>query len=114
MHVDQKNLEQKNYDLAEAFREKAKNQQQLQTMYQKLKQQQMSSGMAYAAQDDAEQTLQSIAGDFVLDSRNGQQQQRHTRAGSAHSGASGGKRATADIWEGQAQTTRNGLYSSSR
>lgn len=111
MHVEQKNLEQKNHDLAEAFREKAKNQQQLQAMYSKLKQQQMASGMAYAAQDDAEQTLQAASGDFLNNKRAGQQV--HGRVGSGGNGGSGGRRATANAWENQAQNTRNGLHSSS-
>ncbi|EMC91898.1 hypothetical protein BAUCODRAFT_58923, partial [Baudoinia panamericana UAMH 10762] len=57
MHAEQKQLQQKNRDLAEAFREKAKHQQHLQKLYQSLKQEQLAAGMELAAEHDADHTL---------------------------------------------------------
>ena len=109
MHVEQKTLEQKNHDLAEAFREKSKNQQQLQKLYQQLKQQQVAAGLEFAADHDAEQVLQAAGGGFAGGNhRTGGQPQ--TR-GSNGSGGSGGRR-NSNNWNNQPQGSRAGLQSS--
>ncbi|RMY53743.1 hypothetical protein D0863_13852 [Hortaea werneckii] len=59
MHMEQKALEEKNHQLVEAFREKSKTQQQLQKLYQTLKQQQLAAGMELAADHDAEHALKA-------------------------------------------------------
>lgn len=60
MQVERKDLEQKNLDLQKAFRDKAKSQQQLNRLYQTLKQQQVAAGMELAAENDAEHTLHAM------------------------------------------------------
>ena len=57
--MEQKALEEKNHQLVEAFREKSKTQQQLQKLYQTLKQQQLAAGMELAADHDAEHALKA-------------------------------------------------------
>ncbi|KAF2085165.1 hypothetical protein K490DRAFT_47297, partial [Saccharata proteae CBS 121410] len=59
LEVDHKNLQQRNHEIAEAFREKSKSQAQVQKMYQTLKTQVMASNVGVAASDDAEQIIQS-------------------------------------------------------
>ena len=103
MHVEQKSLEQKNNDLAGAFREKAKNQQQLQKLYQSLKQQQLATGMELAADHDAEHVLHAAG----LGHRNDRHMQ--SRAGSNGSGGSGGHNRTVHPWEQMQQGSRGGL-----
>ncbi|KAL9097059.1 MAG: hypothetical protein Q9165_001023 [Trypethelium subeluteriae] len=60
MQIDQKNLEQKNHELMDAFKEKSKSQQQVQKLYQSLKAQVMASRVAFAASDDAENTINTV------------------------------------------------------
>lgn len=107
MHVEQKGLEQKNHNLAEKFREKAKNQQQLQKLYQSLKQQQLAAGMELAAEHDAEHVLQSAG---LVHSRH-ERHMQHPRAGSNASGGSDGRSRTIDAWENQ-MGSRAGLQTS--
>lgn len=57
VQLEQKNLEQRNEDLVQAFREKSRSQQQAQRLYQNLKTQVLASQVQLAASDDAEQTL---------------------------------------------------------
>lgn len=119
MQVEQTNLEHKNRELIDAFREKSKTQQQIQKLYQSLKAQVMASQVATAATDEAENTIHTASRDRFVDripgARSGLQQRfnqfsvgypgsrRHDRQGS---GSSGGN-------DGRANETRNiGLGSS--
>jgi E3 ubiquitin-protein ligase CCNP1IP1 len=52
-----KSLENKNHELADSYREKARATQQVQNLYQTLKGQVLASQVATAASDDAENTL---------------------------------------------------------
>lgn len=62
VQLEQKSLEQRNEDLVQAFREKSRNQQQAQRLYQNLKTQVLASQVQLAASDDAEQTLHYATG----------------------------------------------------
>ena len=62
VQLEQKNLEQQNEDLVQAFREKSRSQQQAQRLYQNLKTQVLASQVQLAASDDAEQTLHYATG----------------------------------------------------
>ncbi|KAK5115659.1 hypothetical protein LTR85_009830 [Meristemomyces frigidus] len=107
MHTEQKALEQKNHELAGAFREKAKHQQQLQKLYQSLKQQQLAAGMELAAEHDAEHFLQAAG------QQGHHRNDRHmqSRSGSNGSGEGGGRSRTIHAWENQ-MGSRAGLQSS--
>ncbi|TKA33678.1 hypothetical protein B0A50_00514 [Salinomyces thailandicus] len=112
MHVEQKSLEQKNHDLASAFREKAKGQQQLQKLYQSLKQQQLAAGMELAAEHDAEHFLQA-AGTRQRHGNNGRSDGHvHNRAGSTGSGHDGGRSRAIHDYATHIQGSRHGLQSS--
>lgn len=109
MQADQAALEQKNHELATAFRAKANAQSQLQKLYQSLKAQVMASHVANAAGDEAEHALHTVRGDrFVnripgtrtgtatysvsgMAPRQDDRQRYHNRAGSGSSGGSGGR-----------------------
>ncbi|KAF1837571.1 hypothetical protein BDW02DRAFT_586535 [Decorospora gaudefroyi] len=78
MQAEQASLETKNHELADAFKEKTKSQQQTQKLYQSLKAQVMASHVAHAAGDEAEYTLQTGRGDRYIDRLPG------TRMGSAN------------------------------
>lgn len=82
MHIEQKNLEQKNDKLQEQYRAKAKSHAHYETLYKKLKRQQVTGGLELAAEHDAEDVLQTAGqrGPSI-----------HSRAGSGHSGNSGGR-----------------------
>ncbi|KAL9079233.1 MAG: hypothetical protein Q9157_001851 [Trypethelium eluteriae] len=67
MQIDQKNLEQKNHELMEAFKEKNRSQQQVQKLYQSLKAQVMASRVAFAASDDAENTINTAGANRFAD-----------------------------------------------
>ncbi|KAI6805734.1 hypothetical protein KC332_g15555 [Hortaea werneckii] len=88
MHMEQKALEEKNHQLVEAFREKSKTQQQLQKLYQTLKQQQLAAGMEIAADHDAEHTLNAA------DVAQRDHRFRQSRAGSRGSGGGLGQSRT--------------------
>jgi E3 ubiquitin-protein ligase CCNP1IP1 len=127
--AEQKSIEQKNHELVEAFREKSKNQQQIQKLYQSLKAQVMASHVATAATDEAEHTIYTSRGDrfvdripgtrsglqqqfqqFTLDQQGGGRQHRHQK--SVSSGSRGGQgRETINIlgpaWASQAQDSRS-------
>jgi hypothetical protein len=104
---DQATLEAKNGELANAYRDKAKAQQQLQKLYQSLKAQVMASYVAHAAGDEADIALQTARGDRYVDklpgarsgnvnygqSRQGGRQQYHNRNDSGSSGGLGTQRA---------------------
>lgn len=108
MHIEQKTLEQKNLELADKFREKCKGQQQLQKLYQSLKQQQLAAGMELAAEHDADHVLQEAGMGYRLSAhRIGQPM--HSR-GSNGSGGSGGRSRTIHAWENQ-HVSRAGLQS---
>lgn len=93
MHLDQKALEQKNHELQEQYRNKARAAYQLDKMYKKLKQQQGTGGLELAAEHEAEDSLQMTGAHGVP---------RHVRAGSGHSGNSGGRGQTKfGVWEAQ-------------
>ena len=106
MHIEQKKLEEKNHELAERFREKAKNQAQLQRLYTSLKQQQVAHGMELAAEHDADNVLHAVA------SNNRGGQPLHSRAGSNNSGGSGNRRQNLQGWDSHGQGNRHGLQSS--
>lgn len=107
IHIDKKNLEQKNHELATAFREKSRAQQRLQGLYQKLKSQQSAHHIEHAAANDAESVIHSINGAAFVDDVYGGGPQRpgpahvrgdnlpaiysHARAGSNGSGGSGNR-----------------------
>ncbi|KAK3651539.1 hypothetical protein LTR56_005681 [Elasticomyces elasticus] len=108
MHVDQKALEQKNHDLAERYKDKSKQQQSLQRLYNDLKQQQNAAGLELAAEHQAEHTLRAAG--LV------QNPQRHQRGGqpmqsrgSNGSNGSGGQSRTIQAWEQQNTGSRMGL-----
>lgn len=130
MHMEHKNLEQKNHDLVEAFREKSKTQQQIQKLYQSLKAQVMASHVATAATNEAEHTIHAATRDRFVDripgTRSGLQQhfnqfsldpqgngRNHNRRESGSSGGSGGQGRAAQnsglgpSWTSQAQNARN-------
>ncbi|KAL1303522.1 hypothetical protein AAFC00_006897 [Neodothiora populina] len=105
LHIDKKNLQRKNQELANAFREKSRAQERLQGLYQKLKSQQSAHLIQHAAADDVDTVIHSINGaDFVDDLHVGSLPQRtsvaqakiynlppvydHARAGSSGSGGS--------------------------
>ena len=112
MHLEQKKLESQNHELGNAYREKAKQQGQLQKLYTSLKHQQVAAGLELAADDDAENVLQAATtGPYNTSTdRNGQPMQ--SRAGSKGSRGSGGRRQNVHPWENPAQNNRAGLQSS--
>ena len=106
MHAEQASLESKNHELAEAYREKSKSQQQIQKRYQSLKAQVMATHVANAAGDEADFAVHTARGDRFVDrlpgartgtmnpSQPGLSQQhgagrRHNRGNSGSSGSSG-------------------------
>lgn len=106
MHTEQKNLEQKNHELQEQYRNKAKTAGSLQKLYNKLKQQQVAGGLELAAEHEAEGALQ-VAGVRGAP--------LHSRAGSGHSGNRAGRQQTNfGAWEQQQYGgVRGGLQSAS-
>lgn len=108
LHIEKKNLETKNQELANAFREKSRAQQRLQVLYQKLKSQQNAHHIEHAAADDAESVIHSINGAQFVNDVYGVPQQRpsmahvrgqdlpaiysHARGGSSGSSANGNQR----------------------
>lgn len=80
MQGEQESLVAKNQELHNAFKERAKSQQQTQRMYQALKAQVMASHVANAAGDEAEFALNTARGDRFIDRIPG------TRTGSANFG----------------------------
>ncbi|KAI7303269.1 hypothetical protein KC315_g15771 [Hortaea werneckii] len=95
MHMEQKALEEKNHQLVEAFREKSKTQQQLQKLYQTLKQQQLAAGMELAADHDAEHALKAA------DVAQRDHRFRQSRAGSRGSGSGLGQSRTVNDFAAQ-------------
>lgn len=83
MHIEQKSLEQKNRELQDEYRKKAKAHVSVSKLYQSLKQQQIANGLELAADNDAEDVLQG-AGNRVPG--------LHSRLGSDGSGHSAGRR----------------------
>lgn len=69
MQLEQKTLEERNHELAEAFRVKSKALHQTQKMYQQLKVQQLNEQVATAAADDAEQTVRTARGNGRFEDR---------------------------------------------
>jgi len=67
MHDEQISLEEKNFELLDAYRDKSKAQKQLQKMYQSLKAQVMATHVASAAGDEAEYALNTVRGDRCVD-----------------------------------------------
>lgn len=112
MHLEQKNLEQKNHELAQKYQEKIKTNHRFEKLYQNLKQKQLAGGIQLAAEYDAEDTLHAAAGDHFGNAN--YQQTMPSRAGSNGSGGSGGRRNNANPWENQShnQGYRGGLQSS--
>ena len=110
MHEEQKTLEEKNDELAKAFREKAKGQAQLQKLCSSLKQQQVAAGMQLAAEHDAENAIQT-AGDAHLNintHRNGQPSRSRGSHGSSGNGNGLRGRQHVKPWETQVQLNRGG------
>ena len=95
MHMEQKVLEQKNHELQEQYRNKAKAAHRLDKMYKSLRHQQAAGGLEIAAENEASDSLQVAAG--------GHGAPRHNRAGSGNSGHSGGRGQTTkfNAWEQQ-------------
>lgn len=83
MHMEQKNLEKKNHDLQDQYRNKAKTAQNFKKLYDRIKLQQRAGGLEVAAEHEIEDSLQ-VAG--------GRGAPFHSRAGSGHSGNGGGRR----------------------
>ena len=111
MHVEQKNLAQKNNELAEAYSKKARSQSQLQRLYTSLKQQQVAAGMELAADHDAENVLHAAGLDTFNHAthRNGHPLQSRNSHGSEGSGR---RRRTDYTWENNLpQGSRAGLQS---
>ncbi|TKA65283.1 hypothetical protein B0A55_09535 [Friedmanniomyces simplex] len=113
MHVDQKALEQKNHDLAEKYKEKTKQQQQLLRRFHEIRHQQSTSGLEMAADHDADQAVRAAA------SRQNAPGSHHNRSGqpvhsrgSNGSGGSGGYSRTIQAWEQQSAGGRAGLQTS--
>ncbi|KAH7085724.1 RXT2-like protein [Paraphoma chrysanthemicola] len=67
MHVEQTALESRNEELAKAFEDKCRAQQQTQRLYQSLKAQVMASHVANAAGDEAEMAIHTAHGDRFID-----------------------------------------------
>lgn len=131
MQIEQTNLEQKNHDLVEAFREKSRTQQQVQKLYQSLKAQVMASHVATAATDEAEHALHTARGNRYVDKIPGTRSgipnlsqygtnahgggKRHNRDGSGSSGGGGGQRHGQGLssvgigpsWSSHTQNVRN-------
>lgn len=99
--MEQKALEEKNHQLVEAFREKSKTQQQLQKLYQTLKQQQLAAGMEIAADHDAEHTLKAA------DVAQRDHRFRQSRAGSRGSGGGLGQSRTVNDFAAQMNSRAN-------
>ena len=87
MQLEHKELESKNHELQDRYREKARNQAQLNKLYQTLKQQQIASGMEAAVDHDAEHVLHSVA-----TGQRGPSQYQHSRVRSNGSGSGSGTR----------------------
>lgn len=112
MHTEQKILEQKNKELADKFKEKAKQQQLLQKLYQGLKAQQLATGIELAAEHDAEHVLQAAGSATYNDSARRGGQHMHSRANSY---GSGGRSRTIDAWQNQVYGgIRDGMQTSRR
>ena len=112
MHMEQKDLEQKNHELVEKYREKSKQQNRMQQLYTTLKQQQLAAGMELAAEHDAENVLHGAGagGHNQSNYRNGQPLQSRNSNDSA---GSGGRRNGMQAWQNdQAQGDRAGLHTS--
>lgn len=108
MHAEQGALEKKNHELGDHLREKLKTHQQLQKLYQSLKQQQLAAGLELAAEHDAEHFLQNAGRDGHY--RNDRTMQ--SRSGSNGSGGKGGPSRSIHAWENQMQDSRAGMESS--
>ncbi|KAI4946101.1 hypothetical protein J4E91_007544 [Alternaria rosae] len=67
MQAEQESLENKNFELAKAFKEKTKAHAHSQALYQQLKGKVMASQVAHAAGDEAAFTLQTARGDRFID-----------------------------------------------
>jgi hypothetical protein len=78
MYAEKKDLEDKNSNLVEAFREKNKAQQRALRDYQSLKAKVMATTVANAAVDEADLTLHTVRGDRYVDRLPG------ARIGTAH------------------------------
>ncbi|KAF2661351.1 hypothetical protein K491DRAFT_710928 [Lophiostoma macrostomum CBS 122681] len=78
MQVEQASLEHKNHELSDAFRDKARAQQQIQKLYQSLKAQVMASHVANAAGDEADYALHTARPDRSVERLPG------TRTGTAN------------------------------
>ena len=110
--MEQKELENKNHELVEKYREKSKQQNRMQQLYTTLKQQQLAAGMELAAEHDAENVLHGAGGAVHNQSnyRNGQPLQSRNSNGSA---GNGGRRNGIQAWQNdQPQGSRAGLHTS--
>lgn len=73
MQTERSDLEKKNYELGEAFREKSVNQQKIQKMYQQLKAQVMARQVVDAAGDEADLAIYSTRSDRFINKIPGMQ-----------------------------------------
>lgn len=105
--MQQKDLEKKNHDLVQHFREKSKKHQKLFQEYQKIKQRQFAAGIESAADNEAEDVLHAAAAAVPSAHPN-----RHAQAmpSRAESNGSGGRRQQGNVWPsprgGRIHTTR--------
>lgn len=126
LHLEKKNLEQKNHELAGAFKEKSRAQQRLQTLYQRVKSQMNAAQMEDAAANDVENVIHSVTTPhFINDVQGAPGQQRHGMVQSRNSNipqiyrrprgpgsnASDEKR-SAYAWAGQQPALHGSLHSS--
>lgn len=104
LQTERSDLEKKNHELGEAFREKSVNQQKIQKMYQQLKAQVMATQVVDAAGDEADLAIYSTRSDRFINKIPGMQSgasnlphlgtnrrketgKYHTRGGSGSSGS---------------------------
>ena len=112
MREEKKKLEEKNQKLAEAYREKGKKQQQLQRLYDQLKQQQLAAGLEVAASFDADNVLHDVATAPRNNTNHRGGVPLQSRAGSNGSGGKDGLRNNANAWGSCPPNYRAGLQSS--
>lgn len=103
LQLQQQELEKKNQDLVNHFRDKSKKHQKLLGEFQKIKQQQFAAGIESAADHEADDVLQAAAtvGHNPHQHRHGQPMP--SRAGS---NGSGGRHPQGNTWPNQAQGGR--------
>ncbi|KAK7541381.1 cyclin B1 interacting protein-like protein 1 [Phyllosticta citricarpa] len=105
VYQEKKRLEEENFKMADAYREKAKSQANLQKLYNQLKAQVLTGQVATAASEDAEATLQSVTAERFVDKVGGRSgppglYPTHEASGGMHS------RQRSNVYSGNGQTWR--------